>query len=81
MLSQARSRAAQAGAELDLREGDMRDIYLDEPAALIYCPYRALLHLLEALYGGFAGEPFGDDSAEYVFVGRRPVTGPGPGAS
>jgi SAM-dependent methyltransferase len=27
---------------------------------------------LEALYGGFAGEPFTDDSAEYVFVTRRP---------
>ncbi len=26
---------------------------------------------LEALYGGFAGEPFGDDSREYVFVARR----------
>jgi hypothetical protein len=26
---------------------------------------------LEALYGGFAGEPFTDDSREYVFVARR----------
>ena len=26
---------------------------------------------VEALYGGFAGEPFVDDSAEYVFVVRR----------
>jgi SAM-dependent methyltransferase len=26
---------------------------------------------LEALYGGFAGEPFDDDSREYVFVTRR----------
>jgi hypothetical protein len=25
---------------------------------------------LEALYGGFAGEPFADDSREYVFVAR-----------
>ena len=31
--------------ELDLRESDMRDLTLDEPAALIYCPFRALLHL------------------------------------
>jgi len=45
MLEQARSRAAEAGVELDLREGDMRDLALDEPAALIYCPFRALLHL------------------------------------
>lgn len=27
---------------------------------------------VEALYGGFAGEPFDDDSREYVFVARRP---------
>ena len=26
---------------------------------------------LEALYGGFAGEPFDDRSTEYVFVARR----------
>jgi SAM-dependent methyltransferase len=161
MLAQARVAAAEAGVELDLRGGDMRDLELDEPAALIYCPFRALLHLptwsdrrstfervagslqpggrfawnafafshhvaarldgnhqvepvghtvrygvgdnridivlddgatsslwwatknewlglidvagleLEALYGGFAGEPFGDDSSEYVFVARR----------
>lgn len=45
MLDLARARAAEAGAELDLREGDMRDLVLDEPAALIYCPFRALLHL------------------------------------
>jgi SAM-dependent methyltransferase len=161
MLAQARTRAAEAGVELDLREGDMRDIVLVEPAGLIYCPFRALLHLptwadrrrtfervaaslrpggrfawnafafdhqiairfegqhqdapvphtvrysvgdnrvdlilesggtssiwwatknewlglidvaglgLEALYGGFDGEPFGDESREYVFVTRR----------
>jgi ubiquinone/menaquinone biosynthesis C-methylase UbiE len=162
MLKQAQARAAAVGVQLDLREGDMRDLALDEPAALIYCPFRALLHLptwadrrrtfervtaslqpkgrfawnafafdhqtaarldgayqeepvphtnryavgnnriditlgdgatsslwwatknewlglldvagleLEALYGGFAGEPFDDDSREYVFVARRP---------
>lgn len=161
MLDQARRRAAEAGVELELLEGDMRDLALAEPAALIYCPFRALLHLptwtdrrrtfervaaslrpagrfawnafafdhriaarldgvhqeapaphtiqyavgdnrvdiildngaksslwwasknewlglldvaglqLEALYGGFAGEPFADDSREYVFVARR----------
>jgi SAM-dependent methyltransferase len=161
MLAQARTRAAEAGVELDLREGDMRDLALDEPAGLVYCPFRALLHLptwadrrrtfervaaslrtggrfawnafifdhraaarldgqhrekpvphtirysvadgridiirddgatsslwwatknewlglidvagleLEALYGGFAGEPFSDDSQEYVFVVLR----------
>jgi SAM-dependent methyltransferase len=161
MLDQARGRAAEAGVELDLRRGDMRDLALDEPAGLIYCPFRSLLHLptwadrrrtfervaaslrpggrfawnafafdfrtaarldgqhqdepvphtirhsvgdnridiilddgarsslwwatknewlglldvaglrLEALYGGFAHEPFGDDSLEYVFVASR----------
>ncbi|MEV1172551.1 class I SAM-dependent methyltransferase [Nonomuraea sp. NPDC049784] len=45
MLEQARIRAAQEGVELDLREGDMRDLTLDEPAALIYCPFRSLQHL------------------------------------
>ena len=161
MLEQARARAAEAGVELDLRQADMRDLSLDEPAALVYCPFRALLHLptwadrrrtfervaaslrpggrfawnafafdhrvasrldgkrqegpvphtirygvgdnridivlegggtsslwwatknewlglldvagleLEALYGGFSGEPFDDESREYVFVARR----------
>ena len=161
MLAQARAGAEEAGVELDLREGDMRDLALDQPAALIYCPFRALLHLptwadrrrtfervaaslrpggkfawnafafdhriaarldgqhqdepvphtiryavgdnridimldgggksslwwatknewlglldvaglqLEILYGGFAGEPFLEDSQEYVFVARR----------
>jgi SAM-dependent methyltransferase len=161
MLQQARANAAAAGVELDLHEGDMRDFELDEPAALIYCPFRALLHLatwadrrrtfervaaslrpdgrfawnafafdhrvasrldgehqerpvphtiryavgenriditlddggrsslwwatknewlglldvagleVEALYGGFDGEPFTEDSREYVFVARR----------
>jgi SAM-dependent methyltransferase len=45
MLELARRDAAEAGVELDLREGDIRDLALDEPAALIYCPFRALLHL------------------------------------
>lgn len=161
MLEQARANAAASGVELDLREGDMRDLALDEPAALIYCPFRGLLHLptwadrrhtfervaaslrpggrfawnafafdhrvatsldgkhqdepvphtvrysvgdsridlvlddgaksslwwatrnewlglldvagleLEALYGGFSGQPFADDSREYVFIARR----------
>ena len=161
MLAHARARATEAGVELDLREGDMRDLALDAPAGLIYCPFRALLHLptwadrrrtfervsaalrpggrfawnafafdhrvaarldgahrdepvphtiryavgdnridivlddgatsslwwatknewlglldvaglqVEALYGGFAGEPFGEDSREYVFVARH----------
>jgi SAM-dependent methyltransferase len=161
MLKQAGSRAAEAGVALDLRAGDMRDFALDQQAALIYCPFRALLHLptwadrrrtfervaaslrpggrfawnafaldhriaasldgqrqdepvphtiryavgdnridltlddgaksslwwatknewlglldvagleLEALYGGFAEEPFTDDSREYVFLARR----------
>jgi hypothetical protein len=45
MLARARAAADEAGVELELRKGDMRELELDEPAALIYCPYRALLHL------------------------------------
>jgi SAM-dependent methyltransferase len=166
MLEQARARALEAGVELELHQGDMRDLAVDEPAALIYCPFRALLHLptwsdrrrtfervaesllpdgrfawnafafdhrvaarldgehqdepvphtvryavgdnridlflddgaksslwwatknewlglldvagleLEALYGGFGGEPFTDESREYVFVARPSNTPP-----
>jgi SAM-dependent methyltransferase len=45
MLAQARRNAAAADVELELLVGDMRDLALDEPAALVYCPFRALLHL------------------------------------
>jgi SAM-dependent methyltransferase len=45
MLAHARVRAAEAGVGLDLRHGDMREFTLDEQAALIYCPFRSLLHL------------------------------------
>jgi SAM-dependent methyltransferase len=45
MLEQARVRAARADVQLDLRLADMRGLQLEEPAALIYCPFRALLHL------------------------------------
>src|SRR5262249_2266209 len=43
MLELAREGAA--GLPLELRLGDMRDLELEEPAALIYCPARSLLHL------------------------------------
>lgn len=45
MLALARTAAAGAGVDLDLRMGDMRNLAVDEPAALVYCPFRALLHL------------------------------------
>ena len=45
MLAEARARAAEADVDLDLREGDIRDVTLEEQAALIYCPFRSLLHL------------------------------------
>ncbi|MDX1395331.1 MAG: class I SAM-dependent methyltransferase [Gemmatimonadota bacterium] len=45
MLARARTAAVEAEVELELHEGDMSDLELDEPAALIYCPFRALLHL------------------------------------
>jgi SAM-dependent methyltransferase len=41
MLEQARA----TGADLDLRLGDMRELQLEEPAALVYCPFRSLLHV------------------------------------
>src|SRR5206468_10927619 len=37
MLAQARERAEAAGVQLNLRELDMRDFELGEPAALVYC--------------------------------------------
>src|SRR5256886_8968395 len=37
MLAQARERAVEAGVELDLREEDIRELEIEEPAALIYC--------------------------------------------
>src|SRR5262252_315061 len=38
MLAQAQARAVEAGVELDLREEDIREFEIDEPAGLIYCP-------------------------------------------
>jgi SAM-dependent methyltransferase len=43
MLEVARERAA--GLPLELRLGDVRELELSEPAALIYVPFRSLLHL------------------------------------
>jgi YD repeat-containing protein len=43
MLEVAQERSA--GLPLELRLGDMRDLELEEPAALIYVPFRSLLHL------------------------------------
>lgn len=45
MLAQARERVREAGVDVELHDGDMRDLELEEPAGLIYCPFRALLHL------------------------------------
>jgi SAM-dependent methyltransferase len=45
MLEQARERADAAGVDLELRLQDMRELSLEEPAGLVYCPFRALGHL------------------------------------
>ncbi|HEX4745541.1 MAG TPA: class I SAM-dependent methyltransferase [Gaiellaceae bacterium] len=45
MLALARERALEAGVELELHEGDMRDVDLVDATDLVICPYRALLHL------------------------------------
>src|SRR6266498_2651452 len=80
MLKQARERAADAGVALDLHEGDMRDITLDDAgiSSLWWATKNEWLGLLdvaglqlEALFGSFDREPLDDDSREYVFVARR----------
>jgi len=43
MLAIARERGA--GLPLELREGDIRELTLEEPVDLIICPFRSLLHL------------------------------------
>ena len=43
MLAVARERAA--GLPVELREGDMRELSLEEPVDLVICPVRSLLHL------------------------------------
>jgi SAM-dependent methyltransferase len=45
MLEVARRRAVEAGVDVDLRQGDMADLALDEPTDLVICPFRAMLHL------------------------------------
>jgi len=45
MLAQARERVDAEGVDLELRQGDMRDLELEEPAGLVYSPARALLHM------------------------------------
>ncbi|HET9287743.1 MAG TPA: class I SAM-dependent methyltransferase [Gaiella sp.] len=45
MLGLARRRAADAGVELDLRQGDMRELTLEQSTDLVICPFRAMLHL------------------------------------
>lgn len=43
MLAAGRDRAG--GLPIEFREGDMRELALDEPVELVICPARALLHL------------------------------------
>ena len=45
MLDIARARAAETGVDLELHEGDMRDLDFEQASDLVICPYRALLHL------------------------------------
>ncbi len=45
MLAVARERAAQAGVELDLRLGDLRDPPVEERFGLVTIPFRSLLHM------------------------------------
>ena len=43
MLAVARERSA--GLPLDLHEGDMRELKLDEQVELVICPFRSMFHL------------------------------------
>ena len=43
MLAVARERAA--GLPVELRDGDIRDLALEEPVDLVICPFRSLMHL------------------------------------
>ena len=45
MLEVAGERAALAGVELDLRQGDMRDPPVEGEFPLVLCPFRSLLHM------------------------------------
>jgi YD repeat-containing protein len=45
MLAGAAERAAEAGVEIDLRQGDMRELSVGETTDLVICPFRSLLHL------------------------------------
>jgi SAM-dependent methyltransferase len=45
MLAGASERAREAGVELDLRLGDMRELALEERTDLVICPFRSLLHV------------------------------------
>ena len=45
MLDVARRQAVEVGVELDLRQGDMRELALEKPTDLVICPFRAMLHL------------------------------------
>lgn len=43
MLAAGRERSG--GLPIEFREGDMRELALEEPVELVICPFRALLHL------------------------------------
>ena len=45
MLEDGRRKALAADADVEFREADMRELAVAEPAGLVYCPFRALLHL------------------------------------
>ena len=45
MLDVCAERAALAGADVDLRLGDLREPPVDERVPLVICPFRSLLHM------------------------------------
>src|SRR4051794_10504921 len=88
MLEIARERSA--GLPLELRLGDVRELQLDEPAALIYVPFRSLLHLhgwhekRQGFERGAAPPRAGGRLAFHAVIfrhpirARRPRAAPGP---
>ena len=57
MLERARAEAGRAGADVVVHEADVRTFELNEPAAIVYCAFRSLLHR---------------PTREFVWVARKP---------
>ena len=77
MLEQARARAGEAGVQLDLRHGDMRELALGAPAALICCPFERSCTCRGGATGAgrSSGLPRRCDPAAWRGTSSRSITG------